>query len=67
MRDLSKLLMITRAALLAAGALIRWTAVGRLPGDIVVRRGNFTLYFPIVTSILLSIALTLLMWLLNRR
>ena len=67
MRDLSKLLMITGAALLAVGALIRWTAIGRLPGDIVVRRGNFTLYFPIVTSILLSIALTLLMWLLNRR
>jgi hypothetical protein len=35
--------------------------IGRLPGDIVVRRGNATFYFPLVTSILLSIILTLLL------
>ena len=40
---------------------------GRLPGDIVYRRGNFTFYFPIVTSILLSLFLTLLFWVLGRR
>ena len=34
--------------------------VGRLPGDIYVRRGNFTFYFPLATSIVLSILLTLL-------
>jgi len=67
MRDLSKLLMIAGAALIAVGALIRWTSIGRLPGDIVYRRGNFTVYFPLVTSILLSIALTLVFWLINRR
>ena len=67
MRDISKLLILAGAALIVLGALIRWTSLGRLPGDIVYRRGNFTLYFPLVTSILLSIALTLLMWLLNRR
>ena len=33
---------------------------GRLPGDIVVKRGNFSFYFPLATSILLSIILTLL-------
>jgi hypothetical protein len=33
---------------------------GRLPGDIIVRRGNFSFYFPVVTSIVLSILLTLL-------
>ena len=33
---------------------------GRLPGDIVVRRGNFSFYFPLATSIVLSIILTLL-------
>ena len=38
--------------------------IGRLPGDIVYRRGNFTFYVPIVTSIVLSLLLTLLlMWL----
>lgn len=36
---------------------------GLLPGDIVYRRGNFTLYFPLVTCILLSAVLTLAMWL----
>jgi Protein of unknown function (DUF2905) len=35
--------------------------IGRLPGDIVVRRGNGTFYFPLATSILVSVILTLLM------
>jgi hypothetical protein len=39
---------------------------GRLPGDIVVRRGNFTFAFPVVTSIVLSILLTLLVALFRR-
>ena len=41
--------------------------IGRLPGDIIYRRGNFTFYFPIVTSILISIVLTLLFWVFGRR
>jgi len=40
--------------------------LGRLPGDIVFRRGNFTLYFPLATSILLSLLLTVLLWLFRR-
>jgi hypothetical protein len=40
--------------------------VGRLPGDIYVRRGNFTFYFPIVTCIVISIVATLLFSLLRR-
>jgi hypothetical protein len=40
--------------------------LGRLPGDVVVQRGNWTIYFPIVTSILLSLLLTGLLWLLRR-
>ncbi len=42
-------------------------APGRLPGDIVVRSRGLTVYFPVVTCILLSAAATLLLWLLNRR
>jgi hypothetical protein len=41
--------------------------IGRLPGDIHVQRGNWTLYFPLGTSILLSILLTLVLWLIGRR
>jgi predicted MFS family arabinose efflux permease len=40
--------------------------LGRLPGDIVVRRGNFSFYFPLATSIVLSIILTLLFALFRR-
>ena len=44
--------------LLLVGEKIPW--VGRLPGDIIIRKKNFTFYFPIVTSIIISIILTLL-------
>lgn len=39
--------------------------IGRLPGDIVIKRGNFTFFFPLATSILLSILLTVIMGLIN--
>jgi len=45
---------------LLLGVLGRVPWIGRLPGDLVIRRGNFTFYFPLVTSILLSLVLTLL-------
>ena len=41
--------------------------IGRLPGDIVIRGKNSVFYFPLATSILLSIVLTLVMWLFSRR
>ena len=41
--------------------------LGRLPGDIVYRNKNTTIYFPLVTSILVSVILSLVMWLFNRR
>ena len=44
----------------------RFTGLGRLPGDIVIRRPGFTFYFPIVTSILLSLLLTVIFWLFGR-
>jgi hypothetical protein len=40
--------------------------LGNLPGDIVVRRENFTFYFPLVTSLLLSLLLSLILWFVNR-
>jgi hypothetical protein len=40
---------------------------GRLPGDIVIRGKNGAFYFPVMTCVLLSIVLSLVMWLLNRR
>jgi hypothetical protein len=44
-----------------------WLRIGRLPGDIRLERGNFRFYFPLATSILVSVLLTLVLWLLGRR
>ncbi len=41
--------------------------IGRLPGDIYIHRSHTTFYFPIVTCILVSLVLTLLLWIFNRR
>ncbi|MDD2689061.1 MAG: DUF2905 domain-containing protein [Candidatus Omnitrophica bacterium] len=41
--------------------------LGKLPGDILVHKKNFTFYFPLVTSILVSILLSLILWLWSRR
>ncbi len=41
--------------------------IGRLPGDIRVERGSFRFYFPLATSIVVSVVLTLLLWLFGRR
>ena len=40
--------------------------LGRLPGDIVIERGNFRFYFPIVTCLIVSLVLSFFLWLLNR-
>lgn len=41
----------------------RWIPFGKLPGDLIIKQGNFTLYFPIVTCIVVSILLSLLFYL----
>jgi DUF2905 family protein len=62
-----KVLIVIGLAIAAIGLLVTLgLPVGRLPGDIAVRRGNFTFYFPLVTSIILSIVLTLLLMLFRR-
>jgi hypothetical protein len=64
---MGKLLVVCGIFMVGLGLLIMWGfPVGRLPGDVVVRRGNFSFYFPIVTSILLSVLLTLLLYLFRR-
>ncbi len=70
MTELGKTLAILGAVLLTLGALL-WSGVGahwigRLPGDISYHRGNFTFYFPLATSLLLSLVLTMIFWLLRR-
>ena len=54
--------------LIAAGGLLVWWGVplGRLPGDIVVRRGAFSFYLPITTSVIVSIVLTIVIAIFRR-
>ena len=65
---MGRLLIVVGLVFAAAGLLISLgLPIGRLPGDITVRRGNFTFYFPLATSILASIVLTVLFMLFTRR
>jgi hypothetical protein len=58
------LIVLTGVVLVLVGR-VPW--LGRLPGDIHLQRGNFTFYFPLATSLLLSVVLTLILYFLGRR
>ena len=69
-RELGRTLLVIGAILMVAGALLYFSGklplrLGRLPGDIVHRGPNTTFYFPITTSIALSVGLTLVLWLIS--
>jgi hypothetical protein len=62
-----KVVVIIGLAIAAIGAAIMLgVPLGRLPGDIMVRRGAFTFYFPLATSVVVSVLLTLVLMLLRR-
>ena len=66
---MARTLIIIGLVVVAVGLLWPWLTrlgLGRLPGDIVIERGNTSFYFPIVTCVLLSIALSLVLWLFGR-
>jgi uncharacterized membrane protein len=66
---MSRMLILLGLILVATGLLspwFGWLRLGRLPGDIVIVRPNFTFYFPITTAILVSVALSVILWLVNR-
>jgi hypothetical protein len=66
---MSRFLIVLGLVILAIGVLwpiLTRLGLGRLPGDIVVQRGNFSFYFPLATCIILSILLSVVFWLFNR-
>ena len=64
---MGKFLVIAGLIIAGVGLLVMaGVPIGRLPGDITWRRGNFTFYFPLVTSIIISIVLTVVLALLRR-
>jgi uncharacterized protein YybS (DUF2232 family) len=68
--EFGKILVILGLGIVLVGAIL-WSGVGkgwlgRLPGDVNYTRGNFNLHFPLVTCLVLSVLLTLLMWLFRK-
>ncbi len=68
---MGRMLIVAGLALAALGVLMTFAdrlpfKLGRLPGDIVIQRGNGTFYFPVVTCVIVSLVLSLVMWLLRR-
>jgi len=67
---MGKFLIITGAIIILLGVIIyfsdRLPFIGKLPGDIVVKRENFTFYFPLATSIVLSIIISIVLYLINK-
>jgi hypothetical protein len=57
-------LIVVIGILLVLGEKIPW--IGRLPGDFIIKRDKFTFYFPLATSILISIILSLILWFLRK-
>lgn len=71
--SLGRMLLVLGAVIALVGALLivaeRFPGlrIGRLPGDIAIERDRWRFYFPLGTSLLVSIVLTLLLWLFGRR
>jgi uncharacterized membrane protein YadS len=67
--DVRRFLIVAGIILLGVGLAWPWLArlgLGRLPGDIAIHRQNFHIYIPLMTSLLVSVVLTLLIWLLRK-
>ena len=71
MSELGKLLIVLGVVIALAGVVLvgvgRVPWIGRLPGDINIERGNWSLHFPLMTSLLLSVVLTVILYLIGRR
>ena len=71
MQEIGKTLITFGVILIAVGTLLVFANkvpfIGRLPGDIYIKKENFSFYFPLTTSILISIILSFLFWLWPRR
>jgi hypothetical protein len=70
MQGVGKILIIVGAVAILAGLILIWMPrmpfLGKLPGDILVKRENFTFYFPLATSIVLSLLLSVILYVVRR-
>ncbi|MGM9930342.1 MULTISPECIES: DUF2905 domain-containing protein [Bacillaceae] len=66
MNQLPKTIMIVGVVIFAVGFLMQFIKLGRLPGDIIIKKENTTFYFPLMTSIIVSVILTGLLYVIGR-
>ena len=70
MGELAKMLILLGAVLVVLGLIVlllqRTPFLGKLPGDILIKREHVTIYFPLATSIVISIIISLILYFLNR-
>jgi hypothetical protein len=71
MNDLGRSLVVMGLVVALVGVVLvlvgRVPWLGRLPGDIYIQRGNWSFYFPLMTSVIVSVLLTVVFWLFSRR
>ncbi|MBF0217572.1 MAG: DUF2905 domain-containing protein [Candidatus Omnitrophica bacterium] len=69
--EISKFMILAGALLLLAGIVLyfsgKFVSIGHLPGDIVIKRQNFSFYFPLTTSLLLSLILSAVLYFISRK
>jgi len=70
MGDIARVMVLIGAVLILAGLVImvfpRLPFVGKLPGDILIKKENYTFYFPVATSIVISIIISLVLYFINK-
>jgi hypothetical protein len=66
MTGMAKIIMVLGAIIFIVGFLMQFISIGKLPGDIVIKKGNTTFYFPVVTSILISVILSAIFYFINK-
>ena len=70
-QHLGKWLIVLVVIIIAIGGLLLYAGkipyIGKLPGDFLIQKKNYTIYFPLATSIIISLIITLIFWLFGRR
>ncbi|MGE8206108.1 DUF2905 domain-containing protein [Heyndrickxia sp. NPDC080065] len=66
MTGIGKMLMTAGAFIFLIGLIMQFVKIGKLPGDILIKKGNTTFYFPLMTSIILSVVLSVIFYIVNR-
>ena len=70
LQPLGRMLLLLGIVLIAVGVILQWGPklpwLGHLPGDIAIRRDHFSFYFPLTSSLVVSLVLSLLLWFIGR-